>query len=369
MSKNSQKGFAHILLIVLLLLGVGLGVYLIGQKTQLFPWAASNPISGPITSPSPSTNPSPSTTSVTGTITAKPESCLFTGDGSCVVGVVYTVNASDQTITKVKIRETGEDLLGFKRSSNGSFSIKYPMVSARPKVTFDLYYGNSLLNSAVAQVETNPFTQKNITISPSVYATQSIKLSAQLLSERDLNTVASIDIRDLAGKSILSRTLQNQKFDANQSKTLTIEIEVPVETAEGNYKATFRVKNSVNNLVYIEFQQPLVIKKTTFNAYATTNISVVKPGNAIDLTANATASIDTSLRVLIEVVDSAGAKKFSKVFVNDFAANLPNSFTAPWITPKNLSSGVYTVKVYLQGVVSRKNYFINNNAAQFTVAP
>jgi len=56
MPELNQKGFAHLLLMVLLVAGVGLGVYLVGQKTQLFPWAASNPVSAPVISPTPSTS-------------------------------------------------------------------------------------------------------------------------------------------------------------------------------------------------------------------------------------------------------------------------------------------------------------------------
>lgn len=56
MPKIGQQGIAHLLLIVLLLAGVGLGVYLIGQRTNIFPWASSNPIS----SPCPVSGPCPS---------------------------------------------------------------------------------------------------------------------------------------------------------------------------------------------------------------------------------------------------------------------------------------------------------------------
>lgn len=40
-----QKGFAHLLLIFLVLAGIGLAVYLVSQRTNLLPFAASNPIS------------------------------------------------------------------------------------------------------------------------------------------------------------------------------------------------------------------------------------------------------------------------------------------------------------------------------------
>lgn len=56
MPQASQKGIAHILLLVLLVAGIGLGVYLVNQKTNLFPWAASNPIppTCPVSGPCPS---------------------------------------------------------------------------------------------------------------------------------------------------------------------------------------------------------------------------------------------------------------------------------------------------------------------------
>lgn len=58
MPSFNQKGIAHLFLLVLLAAGIGLGVYLVNQKTNIFPQAASGPISGPITSPSPSPSPS-----------------------------------------------------------------------------------------------------------------------------------------------------------------------------------------------------------------------------------------------------------------------------------------------------------------------
>lgn len=44
MPELNQKGFAHLFLIILLVAGIGLTVWLVSQKTQLFPQAASNPI-------------------------------------------------------------------------------------------------------------------------------------------------------------------------------------------------------------------------------------------------------------------------------------------------------------------------------------
>ncbi len=42
---SSQKGFAHILILVIILAGIGLGVYLISQRTNLIPKASvSNPV-------------------------------------------------------------------------------------------------------------------------------------------------------------------------------------------------------------------------------------------------------------------------------------------------------------------------------------
>ncbi len=57
-----QKGIAHIFLLILLLAGIGLGVYLVSQKTNIFPKAASNPISSPcpVSAPCPSFSPIPS---------------------------------------------------------------------------------------------------------------------------------------------------------------------------------------------------------------------------------------------------------------------------------------------------------------------
>lgn len=68
MPKLDQQGIAHLLLMILMLAGVGLGVYLVGQRTQLFPWAASNPVNPcPVSAPcppaSPSLVPSPSASS------------------------------------------------------------------------------------------------------------------------------------------------------------------------------------------------------------------------------------------------------------------------------------------------------------------
>lgn len=60
MPSFNQKGIAHLFLLVLLAAGIGLGVYLVGQKTNIFPRAAiSDPISRPIILPSPSPSPSP----------------------------------------------------------------------------------------------------------------------------------------------------------------------------------------------------------------------------------------------------------------------------------------------------------------------
>jgi hypothetical protein len=47
--RNSQKGIAHLLLLVLLIAGIGLGLYLVQNKTNLFPFA-SNELSTPETS-------------------------------------------------------------------------------------------------------------------------------------------------------------------------------------------------------------------------------------------------------------------------------------------------------------------------------
>ncbi len=54
---DNQSGFAHLLIMLILLVGIGFGVYLVGQRTNIFPKAASNPISGPI-NPSPTPFPS-----------------------------------------------------------------------------------------------------------------------------------------------------------------------------------------------------------------------------------------------------------------------------------------------------------------------
>lgn len=45
----NQKGFAHIFLIILLLVGLAVGIYLVQQKTNLLPKAGGGPmiISGP----------------------------------------------------------------------------------------------------------------------------------------------------------------------------------------------------------------------------------------------------------------------------------------------------------------------------------
>lgn len=57
MPKFNQKGFAHLFLIILLISGIGLGVYLVGQRTNILPHASE---SGPIIfSPSPSDISSP----------------------------------------------------------------------------------------------------------------------------------------------------------------------------------------------------------------------------------------------------------------------------------------------------------------------
>lgn len=40
----NQKGFAHILLILLLLVGLAVGIYLVQQKTNLLPKAGGGPI-------------------------------------------------------------------------------------------------------------------------------------------------------------------------------------------------------------------------------------------------------------------------------------------------------------------------------------
>src|SRR5687768_16288027 len=45
----NQRGFAHALLLIILLVGLAFGVYLVQQKTNLFSRASSNPISGPVT--------------------------------------------------------------------------------------------------------------------------------------------------------------------------------------------------------------------------------------------------------------------------------------------------------------------------------
>lgn len=52
MLKN-QRGFAHFFVVIILLAGIALAVYLVQQKTNLLPWATSNPVSGPIPTPFP----------------------------------------------------------------------------------------------------------------------------------------------------------------------------------------------------------------------------------------------------------------------------------------------------------------------------
>lgn len=61
---QNQKGLAHLALIFILLAGIGLGAYLVGQSTGFFPKAGfipfrpvSGPISGPILPPPPSPQP------------------------------------------------------------------------------------------------------------------------------------------------------------------------------------------------------------------------------------------------------------------------------------------------------------------------
>jgi hypothetical protein len=55
---KSQSGFAPILVIILLLIGLAAAVYLVQTKTNFFPHAASGPISGPI-SKTPTPTPAP----------------------------------------------------------------------------------------------------------------------------------------------------------------------------------------------------------------------------------------------------------------------------------------------------------------------
>lgn len=63
MSKNpnSERGVVHILSLLLLVVGIGFGIYLIGQRTNWLPKAAiSSPVvSGPIASINPSATPAP----------------------------------------------------------------------------------------------------------------------------------------------------------------------------------------------------------------------------------------------------------------------------------------------------------------------
>lgn len=65
-ARNSEQGFAHLLLIIFLIAAIALGVYLVGQNTGFFPRAynltsLSNPISPPI-SPTPTPTPTPTST-------------------------------------------------------------------------------------------------------------------------------------------------------------------------------------------------------------------------------------------------------------------------------------------------------------------
>ena len=58
---NSQKGAAHIVLVLRLLAGLGVGVFLVQKQTNISPKAYSpkNPVSAPIT-PRPTKSPNPS---------------------------------------------------------------------------------------------------------------------------------------------------------------------------------------------------------------------------------------------------------------------------------------------------------------------
>lgn len=55
MPRSDQRGIAHFLLLLLVVAGIGLGIYLIGQRTNIFPWAASNPVASvcPVSGPCP----------------------------------------------------------------------------------------------------------------------------------------------------------------------------------------------------------------------------------------------------------------------------------------------------------------------------
>ncbi len=75
---NNQRGFVHIAVIVILLLGLALGVYLIGQKTNIFSRASSGPVSGPV-SPTPSSLILTVPTSDITTGTSVPVSWVFPG--------------------------------------------------------------------------------------------------------------------------------------------------------------------------------------------------------------------------------------------------------------------------------------------------
>lgn len=48
---RKEEGLVSVVVLILLLAGIGFGVYLVQQKTNLFSWASSNPVSGPIATP------------------------------------------------------------------------------------------------------------------------------------------------------------------------------------------------------------------------------------------------------------------------------------------------------------------------------
>lgn len=73
MLKLDQKGFIpHVALVLLLIAGIGLGVWLIGQKTNILPFASE---SGPVISPSPTPVSNPVSPSPSATPTPTPVAC------------------------------------------------------------------------------------------------------------------------------------------------------------------------------------------------------------------------------------------------------------------------------------------------------
>ncbi|MBI2021487.1 hypothetical protein HYS93_01225 [Candidatus Daviesbacteria bacterium] len=60
MNESTQRGLIPILVILVLFIGIFLGVYLVGQRTNFLPKAFSDTITSPSPSPSPSSEESPS---------------------------------------------------------------------------------------------------------------------------------------------------------------------------------------------------------------------------------------------------------------------------------------------------------------------